>query len=191
MTTYAKVVNGAATHPYRISDLRNENPNISFPENALTDANTRNEFGIEEVSKGALPSPKKGWKLIRSELKLVDGSWTDSWELQPKLESEVEDNDYTNPDVEDSISSDQFEDAGGAAVSLDGLPVVVKESFNNGPVWVSDHWEKDWQLRDLSYVEKRKNAYGDPWDQLEYIAENSIDSWLSKIAEIKSRYPKA
>jgi len=190
MKTYAKIVNGEAIYPYNIKNLRTDNPNMLFANNALENSSIRNSFGIEEVSQEELPPPINGWKAVRLELKKIDGVWTDSWELKPKLQSEIEGNDYTNPNVEDSISPDKLEDAGGSEVSLDGLPVVVKEAYDDGPIWVTDHWEKGWKLKDLSYIEKRRNAYGDPWDQLEHIAENGIDSWLDKVSYIKERYPK-
>ena len=191
MTAYAKIVNGEATYPYRISDLRHDNPESSFADNALENPDIRNVFGIEEVTEESTPTTKPGWKPVKLALKNVGGSWVDSWELQPKVESELFDNDYTNWNLSDSISPDQLEDSGGSEVSLDGLPVVTKEGYVDGSAWVTDHWERVWKIRDLSYVEKRKNAYGDPWDQLEYIAENGIDSWTAKVSAIKERYPKA
>ena len=37
---------------------------------------------------------------------------------------------------------------------------------------------------------KRLNAYGDWKDQLEFISENGLEAWQTKVAEVKARYPK-
>ena len=45
--------------------------------------------------------------------------------------------------------------------------------------------------RELSYEENRLEAYGSPNDQIEFITENGLEAWQSKVSEIKSQYPKS
>jgi hypothetical protein len=39
-------------------------------------------------------------------------------------------------------------------------------------------------------VQKRIKEYGSVAKQIEYITENGLDAWQSKVAEIKTKYPK-
>jgi hypothetical protein len=39
-------------------------------------------------------------------------------------------------------------------------------------------------------VQKRIKEYGSVEKQIEYITENGLDAWQSKVAEIKAKYPK-
>jgi len=41
-----------------------------------------------------------------------------------------------------------------------------------------------------SYIELRKQAYGDVESQIEYITENGLDAWQDKVKKIKQLYPK-
>lgn len=40
------------------------------------------------------------------------------------------------------------------------------------------------------YVVNRMSEYGDCYEQLEYITENGLEAWQTKVAGIKSKYPK-
>jgi hypothetical protein len=39
-------------------------------------------------------------------------------------------------------------------------------------------------------VQKRIKEYGSIAEQIEYITENGLDAWKTKVASIKSKYPK-
>jgi hypothetical protein len=39
-------------------------------------------------------------------------------------------------------------------------------------------------------IQKRIVEYGSVAEQIEYITENGLDAWQSKVAEIKAKYPK-
>jgi hypothetical protein len=39
-------------------------------------------------------------------------------------------------------------------------------------------------------VQKRIKEYGSVAEQIEYITENGLNAWQSKVAEIKAKYPK-
>jgi hypothetical protein len=41
------------------------------------------------------------------------------------------------------------------------------------------------------YVQDRTAAYGTPEQQLEYITENGLDAWQTKVAQIKTDNPKS
>ena len=38
---------------------------------------------------------------------------------------------------------------------------------------------------------KRLNAYGMSTNQIEFITENGLEAWQTKVAEIKAKYPKS
>ena len=42
----------------------------------------------------------------------------------------------------------------------------------------------------LQQVAKRQSEYGSIAKQIEFITENGIDAWQTKVAEIKAKYPK-
>lgn len=42
----------------------------------------------------------------------------------------------------------------------------------------------------LTYTDNRKAEYGSTEQQIEYITENGLDAWQTKVAEIKAKYPK-
>ena len=44
-------------------------------------------------------------------------------------------------------------------------------------------WEKD-------YKQNRIEEYGSLAEQIEYITENGLDAWQTKVQEIKTKYPK-
>jgi hypothetical protein len=44
--------------------------------------------------------------------------------------------------------------------------------------------------RNQAQVQKRIVEYGSVAEQIEYITENGLNAWQSKVAEIKAKYPK-
>lgn len=40
------------------------------------------------------------------------------------------------------------------------------------------------------WMEKRLGEYGSAQEQIEYITENGLAAWQTRVAEIKARYPK-
>tara|TARA_R100000963_G_C4617003_1_gene85635 strand:- start:266 stop:808 length:543 start_codon:yes stop_codon:yes gene_type:complete len=179
MITYAKIENNQIVQwPYGQGDLKLDNPNISFSHGALATQEIRDLFNIVEVAHAEM-SVTPGHKAVQvGPVKEADGSWTQKWELQAKKESELVDSDFTN-------SERSFE-----AELLDEHGVEVYTHVNGGAVWKTDHWEIDWVKEDLPYKMKRLNAYGDWKDQLEFISENGLEAWQTKVAEVKARYPK-
>lgn len=41
-----------------------------------------------------------------------------------------------------------------------------------------------------TYLSKRKKEYGNIEEQIEYITENGLDAWQTRVQSIKTKYPK-
>ena len=178
MITYAKLKNGEVeTYPYGLGRLRSENPYVSFSNGALSNSEIRDQFDVVEVAHVDAPT-KAGWKANQVGPVKENGAWTQKWEEVAKTENELSASDITNPDP-----------PSGAALE-DEHGVEVRTHVDNGPVWKGDHWEVDWQMEDLPYRVKRLNAYGKPYQQIEHITENGLESWKAHVETIKARYPK-
>jgi len=59
------------------------------------------------------------------------------------------------------------------------------------PELVGEEWRQTWVYTQLSGVEARAVDYGPPVDQIEFITENGLTPWQTKVAEIKAQYPKS
>jgi len=58
------------------------------------------------------------------------------------------------------------------------------------PVFVDGEWVQTWNYVELTWLEKRIREYGSPEKQIEFITENGLESWQTKVADIKTKYPK-
>ena len=79
-----------------------------------------------------------------------------------------------------------------AVVSVSGDDVNQIQWLENTPVIDSATiLAKQSELQILEdVISKRINEYGSIAEQIEYITENGLDAWQSKVAEIKTKYPK-
>ena len=59
------------------------------------------------------------------------------------------------------------------------------------PELVGDEWRQTWDYVELTWMEKRVEAYRTFDYQLEFITENGLEAWQAKVAEIKALYPKS
>ena len=169
---YAKVENGAITaYPYGKGSLCSDNPNVSFPPNALSKQDIRDSFGVVEVELVAMPS-KVGHKAAEATPKLVDGKWVQQWDLVLKEPSEV--------NLEEVTETDQPKQDG--KIAFIGNPTYA---------WDGDKWTNNWVFEDCSYRDSRLLEYGTAIEQLEFITENSLKDWKDKVDEIKAKYPKS
>lgn len=88
MTTYAKIIDGVVLqYPYDMSDLRQDNPNTSFPRSMTAEQYA--EWNMVAV----VVDPKPSYDPIYKEISttgpsLVDGVWTQGWEI---LDRDVDD----------------------------------------------------------------------------------------------------
>ena len=73
-------------------------------------------------------------------------------------------------------------------------PVEETPSFD-GSVW-TQNWKLVPDVQDSppqsepSWYESRVIAYGSATDQIEFITENGLEAWQTKVSEIKTEYPK-
>jgi len=154
--------------PYTEKILRTDNPNTSFPVNALGHENIRAGYGVEEVLETAIPI-KKGYKAVQGEIGISDGKKVEVWDLVPKEVEELSNSDITK------VDSNPPE---GHSASL-GTPELVGEE-----------WKQTWVYKQESGIEARVMLYGPVIGQIEFITENGLEAWQSKVADIKAKYPK-
>ena len=69
-------------------------------------------------------------------------------------------------------------------------PPANHRAVKGSPELVDDVWRETWTYVEISYLENRIEAYGTVENQLEYITENGLAAWQTKVAEIKTTYPK-
>ena len=63
-------------------------------------------------------------------------------------------------------------------------------AVRGAPELVGDEWRQTWNYVEWTWLENRTKEYGHPEEQIEFITENGLEAWQSKVAEIKSKYPK-
>ncbi len=155
--------------PYTEKQLRTDNPNVSFPKDALSNESIRVEYGVEEVSESEMPV-KKGYKAVQGAISTVDGKKVLPWDLVLKEVEEL------SPEEITTVDPDPPEDH----LASEGTPEFV-----------GDEWRQTWVYRQVSGIEARVIAYGSAIDQIEFITENGLEAWQTKVTEIKAKYPKA
>tara|TARA_Y100000310_G_C20640314_1_gene793524 strand:- start:37 stop:570 length:534 start_codon:yes stop_codon:yes gene_type:complete len=166
---YAKIENGAISKfPYSHANLRKDNPNTSFPADALSRADVRSDFNVVEIID--VPRPEKaGWKAVEEEPSLSNGTWTQNWKLVAK-------------DVGDLMPEE---------IKSVEAPIVAEHTVEPGPPeLVGDEWVQTWVQKEDDWYMNRKKSYGHFDEQIEFITENGLDAWITKVAEIKAKYPK-
>jgi|TARA_R100000049_G_C1884187_1_gene39515 hypothetical protein len=166
---YAKIDNGVISEfPYTFLALRKDNPNTSFPLDALDKEAIRNEYSIVEVTK--VPRPDKaGWLTIEESPSFSDGVWSQTWKSELKDVDDLQDDEIVK--VEMPVQ--------------DGYLAVLKN-----PELIGDEWHQSWELIENTWLENRTLAYGDVDKQIEFITENGLEAWQARVAEIKARYPE-
>ena len=166
---YAKIENNEVVkYPYTFNNLKEDNPLVSFPSNALEKESIRSEYGIEKVV-NTDHNNKSGFKYTETTPVLDGAVWKQAWSKTPKEVSDL------SPDEITSVTEPQAEG---------------KRAEQGDPELVGDEWKQTWVLVDQSWRENRVDSYGAPVDQLEFIAENGLEAWQAKVAEIKAKYPK-
>ena len=168
---YAKIENGSiSTYPYGLVSLRRDNPNTSFPLDSLEREDIRNEYGISEVISTERPS-RKGWNAVEEAPSFGGGVWTQNWKLVPKEVNNLH----------------PFDD-------VESVDTPVQEGFTakeGTPELVGEVWKQTWTLEENTWLQNRLDAYGTAESQVEFITENGLEAWQTKVAEIKAKYPKS
>ena len=168
--SYAKIESGSVDkYPYVFLDLKKDNPNVSFPVGALKNESIREGFGDVLVTETDPPT-KKGYTPVEEAPTLSGSSWVQNWKLVPK-------------DVGD-VTPDEVEDVEQPV--QDGFTAVL-----GTPELVDGVWKQNWIMQENTWLENRTVAYGRYADQIEFITENGLEAWQTKVAEIKAKYPKS
>jgi hypothetical protein len=79
------------------------------------------------------------------------------------------------------------------AVSIDNNNIDTLVWHDGNPTNITNQQilDKQKELQALEdVISKRIAEYGSVAEQIEYITENGLDAWQSKVAEIKAKYPK-
>jgi hypothetical protein len=81
-----------------------------------------------------------------------------------------------------------------AQVSVSGDDINTLEWHDGNPTNITNKQILDKQ-KELQAIEdvisKRIKEYGSIAEQIEYITENGLDAWQSKVNSIKAKYPKS
>ena len=80
-----------------------------------------------------------------------------------------------------------------AQVSCSGEDINTLEWHDNNPTNITNQQilDKQSELQALEdVISKRIKEYGSIAEQIEYITENGLDAWQSKVNSIKLKYPK-
>lgn len=88
---YAKIKDGSVErYPYSITDLKKDNPNVSFPK--VLDSTVLNSFGMYEVVTDSKPTYNLVTQVInkKSTPELVSEVWTLKWEIKDKPQEEID-----------------------------------------------------------------------------------------------------
>jgi hypothetical protein len=80
-----------------------------------------------------------------------------------------------------------------AQVSVSGDDINTLEWHDNNPTNITNQQilDKQSELQALEdVISKRIKEYGTIAQQIEYITENGLDAWQTKVNTIKTKYPK-
>ena len=165
---YAKIVGGSvASYPYDMRSLQNDHTNTSFPSDSFSRDDIKGEYGIVDVAATAQPS-SVGYHVREATPELVSGTWTQAWTQTLKSPSEVDD----------------AEKVGTVIPTEEG-----KNTVEILPVHDGSQWNRTYEFQDATWLESRVAEYGSIDKQVEFITENGLDAWQTKVTGIKTKYP--
>ncbi len=108
-------------------------------------------------------------------------------------ESPLEKGVYHHPAYSVEVKPPQF-NPDSQTCSWDGFAWVITEKvIPQVEEWVAPPEPEEYVVpaNELpEYIFERTQEYGMPHEQLEFITENGLKAWQSKVAEIKKKYPK-
>ena len=89
--TYAKTGSEVDTFPYTTSDLRKDNPLVSFPTDALQQEHIRSEYGVTFVTRIGNPAAEEipDGKVSKRVFENRDGEWVDAFEYRDMTAEEL------------------------------------------------------------------------------------------------------
>jgi len=165
---YARVdsLDNIIKYPYTASDLRHENPNVSYPVDMLANL----EIVDNVVAVKVIDHPiKLGWHTVEKSPAIDGGVWKQVWGLEVKKVGELRRDEIT------------------------AVPSPFQEgyiAYEGTPELDGDVWKQTWNQVENDWFMNRVLAYGPVAEQIEFITENGLEAWQSKVAEIKEKYPK-
>jgi hypothetical protein len=90
---YLKIADNEVIYPYTIQQLREDNPNTSFPMTVYLEFNTLKDFNVFPVEPTNHPEHDVVYtKVLESVPTQIDGVWTQNWSTVPCTEEEVAQN---------------------------------------------------------------------------------------------------
>lgn len=91
LTMFVKLTNGQPSkYPYTIGELRQDNPTTSFP-NAVDD-DTLALYEVYRVTEAPAPFVDNKTHRVTQWVELINGSWTQTWQIQRLPEHQASDN---------------------------------------------------------------------------------------------------
>lgn len=86
---YLKLKNNVVDkYPYTLDQLKSDNPNVSFPETIPN--STLSEYGVFPVSFADAPTVDYTKNVTEDTPKLINGQWTQVWEVTPASNEEIQ-----------------------------------------------------------------------------------------------------
>lgn len=94
----------------------------------------------------------------------------------------------SNADIQSEFGIVEVVDADvdAAAIGAD----ASKDVTAGDVTLIAGTWTQTWNYTDVPYNVKRQADYGETSAQIEYITENGLDAWQTKVAQIKLDHPK-
>ena len=173
---YAKIIDNAVSkYPYGLSDLKKDNPQTSFPEDALGRSDIQTDYGVTPVA-AVSPSVVSGHNAVEGTPTKVGSTWTQVWNNVLKDPSQVTESEKVGDvlDVEVLSHTDH----------------IGERCTEVAPVWDGSQWNRTYTWEEASWLEKRLEEYGGPNIQFEYLVENGLDAFVTRQEAIKAKYPK-
>ncbi len=107
--------------------------------------------------------------------------------IDNKIKAYLKANSKTWEDEQDNIIIQNDSDGKGTYIhtwSVDGLDKPTEEQLNLLET------EATKLENNKIAISNRQTEYGSIIEQIEYITENGLDAWQTKVQEIKTKYPK-
>jgi hypothetical protein len=174
---YAKIVDNAVSkYPYSEHDLRTDNPQVSFPPNALSRADIQTTYGVKPVTAVSQPTVS-GHNVVEGTPTLISGVWTQTWNNVLKSASQVTESEKVGTKLSETDITHSGH-TGERCTEVD-------------PVWSGSQWDRTYTWAAATWLEKRQEEYGGPNVQFEYIVENGVAAFITRQEAIKAKYPKS
>ena len=99
-----------------------------------------------------------------------------------------------NPDIRAEYGITEIPKSELPPIDVQTVEPTTPDGFRaskGDPEFVGDEWRETWDYVEMTWLENRIKAYGLSREQIEFITENGLEAWQSRVAEIKAKYPKS